>query len=89
MKTATLTDLKSLAREPFVWPGGYPRFAVMTDGAALCVACVRGNYRQVYRDTRDESRSDWAFAGSQINWEDSSLICAHCYEPIQSAYGKE
>ena len=87
MTMNALSDLKSLAREPYAWPGGYPRFAVMTDGEALCVACVRGNYRQVYRDTRDNSRSGWAFAGSQINWEDHDLICAHCNKPIESAYG--
>lgn len=79
---------KDVAREPFAWPGGYPKFLVMCDGGALCPKCVRENFALVGRSTRDGNGDGWAAAGAQLNWEDDTLTCDHCGNPIPSAYGE-
>lgn len=75
--------LRALAR--YQTHGGYVWAAVMTDGAALCVPCVRENYRQIYRATREQTRDDWAVCGITHSGEtDSAETCAHCHKEIWS-----
>ena len=31
-----LDQVKDAIRNPFAWPGGYPVYTVMSDGALLC-----------------------------------------------------
>lgn len=82
-------DFKNLIREPYAWPGGYPKYAIMSDGAALCKSCAKDNAKLIIRDTRDNSNSGWCFAGVDINWEDTDLYCDHCSNKIESAYGED
>lgn len=79
---------KELARQPYAWPGGYPKFAVMTDGACLCAACVKNNFALIARSTRDDSRDGWTFSAAAVNWEDTELTCDNCGKAIESAYGE-
>ena len=81
-------SLKS-ALDAYAWPGGYPVYAVMADGEALCPRCARENIRLILADTRGETRFGWHFATSGINWEDSDLYCAHCGNPIEAAYAPD
>jgi hypothetical protein len=71
------------------WPGGYPVFAVMSDGEALCPDCVTQERAQLFRSTHQASRDGWAVAGFDINWEDASLYCSHCNKRIESAYAED
>ena len=36
-----------LVKEPYAWPGGYPRYALMMDGGALCVACCKSEAKRI------------------------------------------
>ena len=82
-------DFKNLIREPYAWPGGYPKYAVMSDCEALCAKCAKDNAKLIIRATRDNNHSGWGCAGVDINWEDTELYCAHCGDAIPSAYGED
>lgn len=84
-----LESVKSVIRNPYAWPGGYPRFVVMSDGEALCPACAKSEFRLIARATIDVDRSGWAAEGDSINWEDGELYCAHCNDRIESAYSED
>lgn len=86
---AGLRATKSLIREPYAWPGGYPRFLVMTDGAALCHKCAKSEFRLVCESALTGARDGWNPACADVNWEDTSLYCDHCNEQIESAYGED
>lgn len=84
-----LQQVKDVARNPYAWPGGYPRFLVMSDGECLCPKCVRSEFRQIVRAALLGLRDGWKPEGGDINWEDNTLFCAHCNERIPSAYAEE
>ena len=85
-----INQLKSIVRQPYAWPGGYPLFALMTDGESLCSDCCNAEYKSILSATRsDDKSSGWNLAGIEVNWEDSDLYCAHCGDVIQSAYGEQ
>jgi len=85
---ATLKDIKDLVRNPYAWPGGYPRFAVLSDGESLCPACCKNEWPVIARATVDRDSDGWQAIGSAINWEDPDLLCAHCADRIPSAYAE-
>jgi len=58
---------------------GYFWAAVMADGELMCERCVRENYRQCYRETRDESQSGWACIGlTNCGETEDPASCVHC-----------
>jgi hypothetical protein len=73
----------------YAWPGGYPLFAITTDGAALCPACVTKERAQIFRSTHERSRDGWSIAGFDVNYEDAALYCDHCSKRIESAYAED
>ncbi len=78
-----LEALRALCR--YETHGGYEWYGVMTDGALMCVPCLRDNYRQVFRATRDHERSDWGLQGYTNSGEmESADYCAHCHRQIGS-----
>ncbi len=85
----TLREVRQFCREPFAFPGGYPRLLVMSDGECLCHICARGNYRLISAATR-HPRSDrgWEVAAVDIHWEGAPESCTHCGAQIDSAYGE-
>ena len=38
---AILRRVKQAIRQPYAWPGGYPLYVIMADGAALSIEAVR------------------------------------------------
>lgn len=82
-----LLEIKSAIREPYAWPGGYPRYILMDDGEALSIEAARDNWRSICHSTITQSRDGWQAQGAVINWEDAELTCAHTGELIESAYG--
>lgn len=76
----------TLRAGPYAWPGGYPLFFVLSDGAAASFAGVRANLRQCIRALRDQSRDGWRVIGCEINYEDPDARCAITDEPIPCAY---
>jgi len=82
-------EMRSTLRNgPYAWPGGYPLFFIFSDSEALCFKCARSEYRQISDSIRNHSRDGWQVMYCDVNYEDSSLYCAHCNERIESAYGE-
>lgn len=90
-KTAwtALHAAKDVARNPYAWPGGYPRFLVTTDGGVLCPACCKKEFRQIACAAITRANDGWEPAAHDINWENPDLYCDHCNAHIESAYGEE
>lgn len=85
---AALRAAKTVAREVYAWPGGYPLMLVMTDGECLCPACCKSQYREIVRAALDcDRRSGWMPAAATIHYEGPDETCAHCNAAIPSAYG--
>lgn len=83
LQSRSLRD--QLIASPYTWPGGYPMFAVTTDGGCLCKACCKTESRSIGSTYGTDG---WAIAGLAVNWEDPSLWCDHCGERIESAYAE-
>ena len=78
------------ALNKYAWPGGYPVFMITQDGAALCPDCVKKEIRTIIGAIRSaDTRGGWFPAGTEINYEDASLYCAHCGNRIESAYAED
>ena len=89
MKNLTMADVRDYIREPYAWPGGYPKVLYMADGEAMCAECARKNYRQISSVTRSGAwRDDWFASGVTIHWEGAPLHCSNCNCSIESAYGE-
>lgn len=89
----TITQFRAAMRDvgrngEWAWPGGYPRYFVMTDGDPLSVESARDCRREILSAlARRDTRSGWAIAGMDINWENDHLRCCHSGKEIPSAYG--
>lgn len=84
-----LVQVREFIRQPYAWPGGYPKFLLMADGEALCKKCAKSEYRLISNATRDNDKTGgWMAYGIDINYEDDSLYCAHCSGKIESANGE-
>jgi len=82
-----LQFLQTLAAGPYAWPGGYPLFFVMQDGGALSFEAAAEQQEEILDAFQEEySRSGWAVAGCEINYEDDDLYCDHTGKKIGSAY---
>ena len=81
-----LQSVKYVARHRYAWPGGYPMFVLLSDGECLC---AKSEFPAIAHSTITDSRDEWRAMASDINWEDSSLYCAHCNATIESAYGDD
>lgn len=47
MKNLEMVEqVKDFIRQPYAWPGGYPKILLMSDGGTICPACARGNLRE-------------------------------------------
>ena len=81
----TANICRDIVVEPYAWPGGYAKLAVMTDGGVLCPGCVAENYDSVYRSTMhniDVCHNDgWGIAGIALVEEicdEETTFCDHC-----------
>ena len=75
--------------EPYAWPGGYPRFFICADGAALSFDAAQANRRAIRRAIRTGYDDGWQVVGCDINWEDPALYCDHIGVRIESAYAED
>ena len=90
MKTkpdSMIEKVKAFIRMPYAWPGGYPLFAWFNDGDVCCKECAKSEFRQIIADTKADDNCGWNIKGVDVNWEQPDLYCAHCDQPIESAYG--
>lgn len=81
-----------VAAHPFrkyAWPGGYPVFAITSDGGSLCFDCLKTERRAILEAIRNkDNTSGWRVVAFAINWEDRGLTCDNCSQEIESAYGE-
>ena len=82
-----IEEIKTFIREPYAWPGGYPKLLLMDDGACLCDKCAKDNFREILTDTKTHSRSGWLATATFIHYEGEAIHCAHCNVAVESAYG--
>lgn len=83
MKNVKIQAVKEAIRQPFTFPGCYPKTFLSYDGC-LCHKCVKDNFRAVVNDTRD-NRGAWNLT-VDVLWE-GVAYCADCGTEIESAYG--
>ena len=86
--SSPIEKLKSFIRQPYAWPGGYPLFGIFKDGGTCCKKCAKKEYKTILADTVSRFGSSFEFFDVDVNWEDVDLICDHCNQPIESAYGE-
>ena len=79
-------NVKRAIREKYAWPGGYPLYLITADGAALCIDCGKKEFRQIAWDWTRKASTGWCAEATDVNWEDTDLICDHCGNKIESAY---
>lgn len=79
---STISDFRSAMRNgPYAWPGGYPCYFVTADGAALSFEAAKAERRNILEALKDDDKaSGWRVVAVDINWEDTSLYCAHTSE---------
>lgn len=82
-------DIKQAIRDKYAWPGGYPMHLITHDAACLCMDCARKEWRIICHSTMHGMRDGWEIVAVNINWEDDRLLCDHCGQSIESAYGEE
>ena len=72
----------------YAWPGGYPIYYVTADCGVLCAGpeCANGpESRAAKVDYPDDKQ--WRVVAADVHWEGEPLICDHCGDEIESAYG--
>jgi len=87
-----MRQVRQTIRHPYAWPGGYPVYVVLADGAMLCPTCARAEYRQLSDAAREpEYRTGWEPVAVEVLWEDNDGAerCGHCDRLLQSAYGPD
>lgn len=82
-QSTSLRFADNLVESPYAFPGGYPRYAVTNDGAALCHHCCKSERESIGTTTGNDG---WCVAGLTINWTDHYLTCDHCGCLIDAAY---
>jgi len=86
MKTRdSINAVKDMIRAPYAWDG-YTKVMVMADGDSMCAACVKENYRNILRATRDNDRSGWQAYAAEIPWEGAPLQCCACAVDMRGMY---
>lgn len=75
----------SLVHSPYAWPGGYPLYAITSDGGALCKRCCVTEREAIGTTTGSDG---WCVVAVEANWEDPALFCDHCGDRIESAYAE-
>ncbi len=81
-KTAPMRALHALVR--YQTHGGYTWAAMTMDNEILCTECVRDNYRQIFRSTRDELDDGWGIVGlmNSGETEPGEICCSNCNETV-------
>ena len=78
-------QVKEFIRAPFTWPGGYPLYAITSDGGCLCAQCCRAEWRNVCDSVRNSYSDGWQVVAIEANYE-SDIQCDNCDADIPAAY---
>jgi len=85
MKNKRVENIKEALRQPYTWPGAYPKAFLVHDGV-LCSECVRRDFKVIVNDTR-MNVGPWNVR-VDVLWE-GVFDCVECSKPIETAYGPE
>ena len=91
----TTKEFKQALRDgEWAWPGGYPKYFLMSDGEPLSFRAAKEEFGLIVgaiidARTNPNESSGWRVVAVDINWEDSDMLCAHTGDKIQSAYGDD
>lgn len=83
-----LAAAKDYVRQPYAWPGGYPKALITADGACLCVDCVKKEWHLICAESFENTNCGFRISGVDVNWENTELYCDHCGKWMESAYGE-
>lgn len=72
-----LRDVKDAIRNPYAWPGGYPKTAICNDGGLLCSDCLKKEFTLICHSTLTQARDGWRVDAVDIIWEGGNH-CDHC-----------
>ena len=89
----SISDFRKAYRNgPYAWPGGYPLYWVMGDGAALSFDVAKLHRRDMLEALADKDicncDAGWRPDALEINWEDPNLYCDVTNKRIESAYAE-
>lgn len=85
MSRTALVLARDVHKTPYAWPGGYPKFAITSDGAAICRKCCWKERKSI----RESDGGDgYEVETVDVNWEDPDLTCDCCEDRIESAYAE-
>ncbi len=81
------TDLlKEITKEPYAWPGGHRKWALMNDGLMLSFeACKQESELILNTDGYD----GWTISELFVHWQGEPLECDHTGEYHHSEYGPD
>jgi hypothetical protein len=80
-----LRDLK----EPYAWPGGYPRYFITSDGEAMSYDYAEENEDIICEAIDERDAGGWRVVACDINFEDAALYCCGNGKRIASAYAED
>jgi hypothetical protein len=87
-----MAAVRDYIRQPYAFPGGYPKILIMGDCEVMCSECARKNYRLISQATRSGLiHESWFAAAVDVYWEGEPLHCCmwgDCEKVIESAYGE-
>lgn len=89
MSIYTVEQFRTDLENEFAWPGGYQRYFITSDGAALSYDAAREQRESIEDSIANDIRDGWKVVGCEINYEDNDLICDHTNKPIPAAYGED
>ena len=84
----TIDQFQADLDQPYAWPGGYPRYFITLDGAALSFKSALHNSHLIIDSIRENSNDGWQVVACEVNWEDAGLYCDDTGERIESAYAE-
>jgi len=83
----SISDFRKAVRNgPYAWPGGYPLYWLMDDGASCAFEVCKMERRNMLEALANKSNDGWRPIALEVNWEDGEMFCAHTGEQIESAY---
>jgi len=92
----TVEQFRADLEQPYAWPGGYPRYFITSDGAALSYKAAKQEQCLIeaailsnQSHSEAQCHDGWYVVACDINWEDNELTCDHTGERIESAYGAD
>lgn len=77
---------KAYSTGPYVWPGGYPQYLMLSDGEFLCWKCFKDEYKNILDALKRKDKSSGWFPEEMTVLYEGIEFCANCGEKLETAY---